>query len=136
MLRYIAGIFDLRLIFHKDPENNIVGYLNIDYIGSIDKKKLTRAYIFIFAGKPISHFSKLQPIVSLLSYKAEYITLIKMAKKVVWYLYFLVELGYCKIENSILIWANNQELIKLSKDSEFHKCIKHIKIKWHKFAKW
>ena len=59
VLRYIAGILDLRLMFRKDSEDNIVGYLDSDYARLIDRKKSTEAYVFMFADRLISHSSKL-----------------------------------------------------------------------------
>lgn len=59
MIRYLVGTFDLGLTFCKDFEDNIVGYLESDYAGLIDGRKLTGAYIFIFADGPIFHSSKL-----------------------------------------------------------------------------
>lgn len=59
MLRYIAKTFNLRLIFCKDSVDNIIEYLDLHYAGLIHRKKLTKVYVFIFAGEPIFHFSKL-----------------------------------------------------------------------------
>ena len=59
VIRYLARTFDLGLTFCKDSEDNIVGYLELDYAGLIDGRKLTGAYIFIFADGPIFRSSKL-----------------------------------------------------------------------------
>ncbi len=66
----MAGTFDLGLMSRKDSEDDIVGYSDSDYAGLIDGRKSTGAYVFMFAGGPISHSSKLQPTVSLSSYEA------------------------------------------------------------------
>lgn len=57
--RYVSGNLDLRLIFHKDSEDDIVRYSDSDYAGLIDGRKLTKAYVFMFADGTISHSSKL-----------------------------------------------------------------------------
>ena len=59
VLRYVARILNRRLILCKNFEDNIVGYLDLDYVELIDGRKLTGAYIFIFIGESISHSSKL-----------------------------------------------------------------------------
>lgn len=79
----MARTFNLKLIFCKNSKDNIVEYLHLNYIRLINGRKSTKVYIFIFASRPISHFLKLQPIVSLSSCKIEYMTLIKMTKKAI-----------------------------------------------------
>lgn len=103
MLRYVAGTLDLGLIFCKNSKNNIVGYLNLDYTRLIDRRKSTRAYVFMFTGGPISHSSKLQPTVSLSSCKAEYMALMETAKEAVWCVCFPAELEYRKVEKLVLV---------------------------------
>ena len=129
VLRYATGTLDLELIFRKDPENNIVGSSDSDKAGLIDGKKWIKGYDFMFAGGPISHPSKLQPSVSLLSCEAKYMALVETAKEAVWYSCFLAELGYGKEENPVLVQADNQRSISISKIPEFHKRTKHIEIK-------
>ena len=55
----VSGNLDLRLIFHKDFEDDIVRYSDSDYAGLIDGRKLTEAHVFMFASGTISHSSKL-----------------------------------------------------------------------------
>lgn len=131
VLRYVAGTLNLGLVFRKDSEDDIVGYSDSDYAGLIDGRKSTGAYVFMFAGGPISHSSKLQPTVSLSSCEAEYMALVETAKEAVWCARFLAELGYRKGESPVLLRADNQGSISLSKNPEFHKRTKHIEIKWH-----
>lgn len=54
----MAKTFNLEIVFQKNSENNIVGYFDLDYTRLINKRKSTRAYIFMFTGGPISHFLK------------------------------------------------------------------------------
>jgi hypothetical protein len=45
----------------------LTGYIDSDYAGSIDNKKITSGYAFLFGKNMISWESKKQPIVSISS---------------------------------------------------------------------
>ena len=96
VLRYVAGTFDLGLVFRNDSEDDLIGYSDSDFAGPIDERKPTTAYVFMLAGAPASHSSKLQPTASLSSYEAEYMALFETEKEAVWYAHFFVELAYPK----------------------------------------
>ena len=127
----MSETFDLGLMFRKDSEDNIVGYSDSDNARLIDERKSTGAYVFMFAGRPIFHSSKLQPVVSLLSCKAEYMPIVETAKEAVWCAHFLAEFRYRKEESLVFVRADNQGPISLSQNLKFHKRTKHIEIKWY-----
>ncbi len=114
-----------------DSEDNLMGYSDSDFTGLIDGRKSTRAYVFILAGALVSYSSKLQSTVCLSSCEAEYMALVETRKEVVWFARFLAELGYRKKDAPVLLHADNQDSIDLSKNPEFHKRTKYIEIKWH-----
>ena len=109
----------------------MIGYSDSDFAGLIDRKKLTRAYVFMLADAPVSHLSKLQPTVSFSSCEAEYMALVETEKEAVWCARFLAELEYRKKDAFVFLRTDNQGSIDLSKNPEFHKGTKHIEIKWH-----
>lgn len=57
--------------------------------------------------------------------------LVETGKKAIWCARFLTELGYRSVDAPVLLRADNQRSISLSKNPEFHKWTKHIEIKWH-----
>ena len=62
--------------------------------------------------------------------ESEYYALTKVEKKVVWLRELLLELNQID-DASALIWMNNLNVKALSKNSEFHRRIKHINVRYH-----
>ena len=56
ILRYILGTVDLGLKFERDDsvERHLVGYVDSDYAGDLDKRRSTTGYAFTFAKALVS----------------------------------------------------------------------------------
>ncbi len=131
IMRYVAGSFNFGLTFCKNFVENLIEYLDSDYISLIDGRKSIGAYAFRFARGAIFHLLKLQPTVSLSSCETEYMALVQTEKEEIWYACFLKELVYRSENVLVLPQADNQRSITLLKNTKFHKQTKHIEIKWH-----
>lgn len=136
IMRYVAGSFNFGLTFCKNFVENLIEYLDSDYISLIDRRKSTGAYAFRFARGAISHLLKLQPTVSLSSCETEYMVLVQTEKEAIWYACFLKELVYRSENVLVLPRADNQRSITLLKNTKFHNHTKHIEIKWHFIRKF
>ncbi len=79
----------------------------------------------------ISHLSKLQSIVALSTFEAEYCALCEAGKEAVWQGYLLAELGFRKKSTLVILYADNQGSIALSNNPEFHRRTKHIDVLFH-----
>lgn len=64
-------MFDYRIIFTTQSKNKLVCYKNLDYAWFIDSLKFISAFIILIIVL-LSHKSKLENIIILLSYKVEY----------------------------------------------------------------
>ena len=55
ILRYIHGITDIGLKFERDDRlgQNLVGYVDSDYAGDLDKRRSTTGYVFTLAKGPV-----------------------------------------------------------------------------------
>ena len=120
----------LEIIFKKNSHDDLIKYIDSNWEKLADEKKSTAVYVFYFVDDSISHCSKLKLIVVLFTIKAEYMTLSKIEKKVIWCAKFLKELDYKKNIRFILLRIDNKKFIFFIKNSEFHKRIKHINIRW------
>ena len=109
----------------------MIEYTDSNWAELADERKSTTAYVFYFVDDSIFHCTKQQSIVVLFTFEAEYITLSKTEKKVIWCVKFLKELDYKKNIKSILLRVDNKKSISFIENSEFHKRIKHIDIRWH-----
>ena len=81
IFRYLSGTLELGITFTVDSKDKLVGYIDSDYAGLIDGQKFTGGYIFMLSGGLLSHQSKLQSTVALLSCKAEYMAITEAGKK-------------------------------------------------------
>ncbi|PKA49512.1 Retrovirus-related Pol polyprotein from transposon TNT 1-94 [Apostasia shenzhenica] len=108
ILCYLKGTSDCGLLFEKNSDSDLlVGYVDSDYAGDLDKRRSTTGFIFTLGGGPISWKATLQNIVALSTTEAEYIAAVEAAKEAVW-------------------------LKGLVRELVFHARTKHIDIRYHK----
>ena len=131
ILRYLSKTLKLEIIFKKNSHDDLIEYTDSNWAELADERKSTAAYVFYLVDDSISHCTKQQSIVALSTIEAEYMTLSKTEKKAIWCAKFLKELNYKKNIKSILLWIDNKKSIFFIENSEFHKRIKHINIRWH-----
>ena len=97
---------------------------------NVDDGKSTSGYVFLSAGGAISWKSKKQLVIVLLSTKAEYVALAKTRQEITWLRNLYNELGFPQ-EGSINLRGDNERLIALAKNPQFHARTKHIAIRYH-----
>ena len=109
ILRYISGILCLGLIFDRevDTPDDVIGYTNSDFAKSKPDRKLTGGYVFMLAKAAISHLSKLQLIVALSTYEAEYVAMCEVGKEAVWLKYLLAKQGFWKRSTLVILYVDN-----------------------------
>ena len=75
ILRYLKGSPDIGLVFdrHKSDPGGIVGYVDTDDGGDLDRRRSLSAYIFTLCGSAINWYSSLQSVAALSTTEAEYI---------------------------------------------------------------
>ncbi|PKA57319.1 Retrovirus-related Pol polyprotein from transposon TNT 1-94 [Apostasia shenzhenica] len=55
ILRYLKGTLDCGLLFKKNLDSDLlVGYVDFDYAGDLDKRRSTTRFIFTLDGGPIN----------------------------------------------------------------------------------
>ena len=85
----------------------------------------------MFEEASVSQLSKVQSIIALSTYEAEYDAMWEAGKEVVWQRYLLDELGFRKQSIPITSYAGNQGSIGLSNNSKFHQSTNHIEVQFH-----
>ncbi|RVW18475.1 Retrovirus-related Pol polyprotein from transposon TNT 1-94 [Vitis vinifera] len=94
LLRYVRGSLGVGLKFGSSKEGvGIIGYVDLDYAGDLDKRRSTTGYIFILFGGPVSSKSQLQSIAALSTTEAEYIVATEAMKEPLWLQGLVKELG-------------------------------------------
>ncbi|KAH9688510.1 hypothetical protein KPL70_015142 [Citrus sinensis] len=95
ILRHIQKTMDVGLLFERDDTlgKGVIGYVDSDYAGDLDKRRSTTGYVFTFAGGPISWKSTLQSTVALSTTEAEYMAITEAIKEAIWLQGLLENLG-------------------------------------------
>lgn len=141
LLRYLKGSRTRGLKFGLG-DLTLYGYSDSSWADDIYNRRSTAGYVFMLNNGPISWTSRKQPTVSTSTCEAEYIAQHKAACEAVWLRGLLGEIGVLKTEFKdgypltvappTLIYADNQGVIKLTENPEYHRKTKHIPIKYHK----
>lgn len=80
ILRYLRGTSNACLEFGRNA-NTLVGFIDSDYAGDLDKRRLLTGYVFCLGGCAISWKATLQHVVALSTTKAEYMAMTGRSKK-------------------------------------------------------
>jgi len=110
--------------------NDLVGYTDADWAGYTS---LYRNILFTLPGGAVSWRSKRQATVALSSCEAEYMAQKQATKEAIWLKRLLDLDGPLSAvhHKPVLINADNQDDVALSKDPKFRTRTKHIAIHWH-----
>ena len=130
ILRYIKGTSGMGICYKKRTENDkIVGYSDSDYAGDLDDRRSTSGYVFVMSSGVVSWCSKKQPVVTLSTTEAEFISATVCACQAIWVLRILKHISWS--QEGCEIFCDNCSTIKLSKNPIMHERSKHIAIRYH-----
>ena len=133
VFRYLQKTQHVSLVFRKtDFKNVIKGYADADWAGDKVDRKSTSGYIFKIFGCTVSWCSKKQSSVALSSTEAEYIALSLAVSEACWLRNLIFDFKILQCNSlSVVIFEDNQSAIKVCRNPEFHKRLKHIDIRFH-----
>ena len=102
ILRYLKGTTGMGLVFDGVSTSGtlVVGFVDSDYAGDLDKRRSLTGYLFRFSGSAISWRSTLQSTVALSTTEAEYMAASEAVKEAIWLRNLVTELGEA-------IWLRN-----------------------------
>lgn len=124
---YIIGMTKHGILFRHDTTINLTRYVDVDWARDLKIQWSTFGMIFKFGSTLLMWSSKLQPMVEFSNIESKYQPLRDGAKEIIWLRSLYSNL---QILNSgpIVMFANNQNNIKLVKNPIFHTYTKHTKI--------
>lgn len=129
VLRYLQSTKSHSLIFSRNGNYKIEGYVDADWASNkIDRKSYT-GYVFKLSGCAISWKSIKQRTVALSSTEAEYMALSEASKEAIHLRNLLSELTG-KL-SCIIVYNDNQSALKLATNPVFHNRSKHIDVRYH-----
>ena len=130
ILRYIQGTKSLGLFYSSTTDYNLVGYSDSDWCGDVDDRKSTSGYLFFMGETAFTWYSKKQPIVSLSTCEAEYVSASYCVCHAIWLRRLLGELKIPQ-QRSTEIRIDNKSAIELAKNPVHHERSKHIDVRFH-----
>ena len=131
IMRNILGTVDLGLKFERDDNvgSHLVGYVDSDFVGDLDKRRSTTSYMFTLTKAPVSWRPTLQSTVALSTTETEYMAMTKAIKEAIW-LHGLVE-DLEIYQEHVSIFCDSQSAIYLAKNQVYHSQTKHIDVRFH-----
>ena len=131
ILQYIQKTVDVSLLFERDDTlgQGVIGYVDSDYTGDLDKRRSTTGYVFTFTGGPISWKSTQQSTVALSTTEAEYMAITRLLKRLFGYKACLKNLGLVQKHSNV--YCDSQSVIHLTKNQVYHARTKHIDVRFH-----
>ncbi|KAG8486720.1 hypothetical protein CXB51_020276 [Gossypium anomalum] len=128
ILRYLGGTTDVCLQFGR-TEDGVIGYVDADFAGDLNRGRSLTGYIFTIAGCAISWKATLQTTVALSITEAEYMAITEACKEAIWLKELFSELNE-DLQIST-VFCDSQSVIFLTKDQMFHERTKHIDVRYH-----
>ena len=131
ILQYILGTVDAGLVFQQDNSigQHVVGYVDFDYVGDLDKRRSTTGYVVTLGRGLVSWRSTLQSTVALSTTEAEYMAVTEAIKEAIWLQGLLDDIGI--FQEHMDVYCDSQSAICLAKDQVHHSCTKHIDVRYH-----
>jgi hypothetical protein len=138
VFKYLKGTIELWLTFGNDTHDalhshDFIGYADADSSMQEDWHAIS-GYTFLVDGGAMSWSSKHQDIIVLSMTKAKYVAATHAAKEALWLCTFVSKV-FGPISNPMTLYSNNQSVIALSKDHQYHTRTKHINI-WFHYIHW
>ncbi|XP_068666352.1 secreted RxLR effector protein 161-like [Aristolochia californica] len=125
ILRYLKGTIGFGVFYKKGGSEELIAYIDSDYVGDIDERKNISGYVFMLGSSAVSWSSKKQPVVTLSTTEAKFIAATSCAYQAIWIRRILENLSYAQ-HDSPTVYCDNSSIIKLSKNPVMHGCYKHI----------
>ena len=125
---YLAGTCDLCLMY-GETRRVLEGYTDADSSMAEDRHAIL-GYAFLIDGGAVSWSSKRQEIVLLSTTESEYVAATHRMKEGLWLRSLLSEI-FGPLSNPLTLFSNNQAAIALTRDHQYHACMKHIDVQYH-----
>ncbi|XP_042441173.1 secreted RxLR effector protein 161-like [Zingiber officinale] len=119
VLRFLQGTMKHGLRYVKESNNDLVGFTDSDWAGSLEDRRSTSAYLFCLGSKVISWSSRKQNTVALSSAEAEYSAATSAACEAIWLRRIMADLQQ-KHTCSTTVFCDNMSAIAMTKNPVFH----------------
>jgi hypothetical protein len=128
IFHYLKGTNHLWLSYGLSRED-LTGFADADGNMAEDRHAIS-GYAFLLHGGAVSWSAKRQEIISLSTTESEYVTATHAAKEALWLRSLITQLFSMEL-NATTLFLDNQSVIALSQDHQYHARTKHIDIQFH-----
>lgn len=127
LLRYLQGSKHFDIIYKSNYECGILeGYSDADHSGDNLSGRSTSDVLCLFAGEPVTWLNQRQTSVAISTTKAEVVAASKAAREIFWFKCLFHELA--NFTSLAELQVDNEAAIGISKNPEYHRRTKHIRI--------
>ncbi|KAG8489015.1 hypothetical protein CXB51_016942 [Gossypium anomalum] len=126
---YSSAVGSLMYVMFGRTKDRVIGYVDTDFAGDLDRRRSLIGYVFTIRGCTISWKATSQTTVALSTTEAEYMAITEACKEAIW-----LKGLFSKLNEDLQIstvFCDSQSAIFLTKDQMFHKRIKHINVRYH-----
>ncbi|WMV55064.1 hypothetical protein MTR67_048449 [Solanum verrucosum] len=127
IVRYIKGIINYGVKFHKSQKFRLNGFSDSDWGGAPDMKS-TSGFCFNLGSGAFSWYSKKQDIVAQSTAEAEFIAATAAVNQALWLRKIMCDLNM-KQKEGTEVFIDNQAAISIANNPVFHAKTKHFNIK-------
>ena len=136
IIKYLRSTKDMFLVYGGKEELRIKGYVDASFQIDIDNFRSQCDFVFMLNEGAMTWRSSKQATILESSTELEYIVANEVAKEAMWVNNFINDVGvFPSIFEPIEIFCDNEGETALAKESQDHKCTKHILRKFHYIRK-
>ncbi|KAH9649116.1 hypothetical protein KPL70_025868 [Citrus sinensis] len=131
IMRYLSGTLSCGLVYGKNKGSceGLLGFVDSDYVGDLDRRRSLIGYMFLFNGCLVNWKATLQHVVALSTTEAEYTAATKAVKEALWLQGLMRELGVK--QKIVTVYCDSSSALHLCRNPAHHERTKHIDIKLH-----
>ena len=128
IMRYLKGTLEVGLVYGGEGKNGhtLIGYVDADFAGDLDKRRSQIRYLFTLGGCIVSWKATLHNVMALSTTEAEYTAAAEAFKEAIWLKGMTSKLGAKR--ESVTVYSDSQSAIHLSKNQSHHEKTKHIDV--------
>ena len=132
LCRYLQGTKSLKLCYEPDPQQQemFTAYADADFGGDVDGRRSTSGMVVKMGTGAISWASKLQPIVTLSTTEAEYVSATAAGQEILWLRNLFSELGF-EPKGASTLHLDNQSALAVTRNPEHHGRMKHLDLRYY-----
>ena len=132
LCRYVQGTKDFKLCYQPDPaqQEMFTAYADADFGGDVDSRRSTSGMVVKMGTGAVSWSSRLQPIVTLSTTEAEYVSATSAGQEILWLRNLFAELGYA-VEGASSLHMDNQSALAVTRNPEHHGRMKHLDLRFY-----